>query len=164
MKRISARHLGSAVAALSLILQLAAGSALIAQTNCTPVPSGAVAWWQAENNANDVIGKNNGTLVNGATFATGEVGQAFAVNGNVQFVQIQDAPALDPTNSLTLECWVYLTAYSGNDSTIVASKEDPNGARQYQLAMVNVGGRWIFRPAVALPAGLVLFSGATAAQ
>src|ERR1051325_7362945 len=44
---------------------------------CTPPPSGIVSWWPGEGNANDIQGNNNGTLQNAATFASGEVGQAF---------------------------------------------------------------------------------------
>src|SRR5580765_449143 len=46
--------------------------------DCATMPAGAVAWWRAENNALDSLGSHHGTLQNGATFATGEVGQAFS--------------------------------------------------------------------------------------
>ena len=50
--------------------------------------TGLVGWWQADGNANDVLGANNGTLVNGATFATGRNGQAFSFDGTDDYVQI----------------------------------------------------------------------------
>jgi hypothetical protein len=63
-----------------------------------------ISWWRGETNANDSVAANNGTLQNGATFASGEVGQAFNFNGVNQFVQAPDSPSLESTN-FTLECW-----------------------------------------------------------
>ena len=82
---------------------------------CTPAPSGLVSWWPAEGNANDVIGGNNGTLVGGAGFATGEVGQAFSFNGTSGYVSIPDSPSLDSfTNSVTIELWLKVNRLTTN--------------------------------------------------
>ena len=51
-------------------------------SSCYPPPSGLVAWWQGEGNANDSIGTNNGTLMGGVSFAAGEVVKAFKFNGS----------------------------------------------------------------------------------
>jgi hypothetical protein len=50
------------------LLQLLPGLALLLATHqapaqCDPPPSGIVAWWPGEGNANDLVGSNNGTLV-----------------------------------------------------------------------------------------------------
>jgi len=58
---------------------------------CDPAPAGLVAWWQAEGNAYDSIGNNNGTLINGTSFTNGEVGQAFSFNGVDNFVLVNPA-------------------------------------------------------------------------
>jgi hypothetical protein len=81
--------------------------------SCVSPPSGLVSWWQAENNAADVVGGNNGTLVNGATFVPGKVGQALSLNGVNQYVSVPDKPSLRPTN-LTIEAWVNFSTTSGN--------------------------------------------------
>ena len=45
--------------------------------------------WSGQGNGNDGAGGNPGTLVNGVSFATGQVGQAFSFNGNSnQYVQL----------------------------------------------------------------------------
>ena len=44
--------------------------------------------WKGENNALDTRGTNNGTLVNGTTFATGQVGQAFSLDGVNDYIDI----------------------------------------------------------------------------
>jgi Concanavalin A-like lectin/glucanases superfamily len=55
---------------------------------CTPPPSGMVAWYAGEGNTNDSLGTNNGTPQNGTAFAAGKVGQAFSLNGANQFVSL----------------------------------------------------------------------------
>ncbi|MGA2241282.1 MAG: LamG-like jellyroll fold domain-containing protein [Verrucomicrobiota bacterium] len=74
---------------------------------CTPAPSGLAGWWPAEGNANDIVGNNNGTLVNGVTFTNGMVGQAFSFNGTSSYVSIPDSPLLDTfVSSITIEAWI----------------------------------------------------------
>ena len=48
-----------------------------------------------------------GSLRNGAGFAAGEVGQAFNFNGTSQYVDVPSSPSLNPTNSLSVEAWIY---------------------------------------------------------
>ena len=91
---------------------------------CNPAPSGLVGWWPAEGNANDIDGTNNGTLISGVTFASGEVGQAFNVSGS-DYVSVPDAPALDPTNAITVECWFYRRAVVGSFDPVVKKAGTP---------------------------------------
>lgn len=59
------------------------------ETNiCNPVPSDMISWWKAENNGNDIIGINHGTLMNGVTFAIGKVGKAFSFDGVDDYVEM----------------------------------------------------------------------------
>jgi hypothetical protein len=76
--------------------------------DCTPAPTGLVAWWPGENNAVDVVGGNNGTLVNGVGFGTGEVGRGFLFNQTNQNVLISANSNLDvgQGDGLTLEAWI----------------------------------------------------------
>jgi hypothetical protein len=67
--------------------------------------SGLVGWWRAENNANDALGVNNGTLQNGTTFASGKVGQAFSFDGVNDYVEVADSPSLRLQSELTIEFW-----------------------------------------------------------
>jgi hypothetical protein len=124
-------------------------TAAFSQT-CVSPPAGLVGWWKAENNANDTAGTNNGTMVNGATFGTGEVGQAFSFNGNSQVMQVLDAPALNPTSALTLECWAKLTAFAGAgvSTTVIEKGGAADAVRQYEIGTVPSGGQHYFQPAL----------------
>ena len=71
-----------------------------------PLPSGAVAWWRAENNALDEIGGHHGTLKNGVGFTAGEVGQAFSLDGVDDFIRVSATSGLPVDNApRTVELW-----------------------------------------------------------
>src|SRR5262249_24760983 len=82
---------------------------------CTSLPTGLAWWWSGDGNANDLVGGNNGSLVNGATLAPGLVGEAFSFDGVDDRVDIADAPGLNPTTALTLMAWVNPTALTKAD-------------------------------------------------
>jgi Concanavalin A-like lectin/glucanases superfamily len=71
-----------------------------------PAPPGLVGWWPGDGNANDMAGTNNGILMGGATATNaGFDGQDFTFDGTNGFVEIPNAPELNPAQ-LTVECWV----------------------------------------------------------
>src|SRR5215472_7589351 len=63
--------------------------------SCAPPPSGIISWWRAEDNANDSVGSNNGTLLGSVTYAPGEIGQAFMFNTTNDGVRIPASASLD---------------------------------------------------------------------
>jgi Concanavalin A-like lectin/glucanases superfamily/PKD domain len=74
--------------------------------SCIQPPSGMVGWWPGDGNADDVVGTNHGTAVNGATYADGKVGKAFSFDdAQRQHVTIPHRPELDLSNSLTIDLW-----------------------------------------------------------
>jgi hypothetical protein len=96
---------------------------------CYAQPSGLVSWWKGDGDATDHMGNNNGTLVNGAGFALGQVNDAFSFNGSNQYVLIgQPVPAdLQLQNNFAFSAWIYVTSYpanvgSGPWGTIVGSE------------------------------------------
>ncbi len=110
---------------LSLIF-CAAAIEIAAQT-CATVPSGLVAWYRAENNANDSSGNNNnGTVGISTTFAVGKVGQAFQVTSATgSTVTVPDSSSLDFTNAFTIEMWVSTGQLGANNGTsFLACKGD----------------------------------------
>jgi hypothetical protein len=104
---------------------------------CQPPAGGLVSLWRAEGNANDSVDGNNGTLKNGASFATGQIGSAFnffAVSN--QYVEIPNSANLNPSTSFSWEGWVYPRADA--DQTIVAKWGDDGDEfnnRSYSLLL-----------------------------
>ena len=87
----------------------------MAGQQCTPPPTGMVAWYTGDGTANDFIGTNNGTLQNGATFASGIVAQAFSLNGINQFVSLPGGVISYPTDGasstqpISVDAWFSTT-------------------------------------------------------
>jgi alpha-tubulin suppressor-like RCC1 family protein len=133
----------------SSVKVLSAGISLLAaititqtlEASCTPPPAGSVGWWPGEGNANDVVGGDNGTLVGGATFAAGEVGQGFRLDGTNGYVQIADSAALKPTN-VTVEAWVWLDpnlpANRGGEQIVFKKNTSSAWFEGYSLLKVTI--------------------------
>jgi hypothetical protein len=64
-----------------------------AEASGTPLDTSIFAVYNADGDANDSKGTNHGTLVNGATFSTGKIGQAFQFDGTNDYLKL-------PNNSL----------------------------------------------------------------
>ena len=82
---------------------------------CAPPASGILAWWRGEGNASDTIGTNAGTLIGGAGFNTGEVGQGFSFDGTSSYVSIPNSELLNAIASrLTVELWFQANTTNAN--------------------------------------------------
>ena len=77
-----------------------------APPTCVPPPPNMVSWWPGDGNADDIVGSNNGTLHNGATFAPGMVDQAFSFDGIDDYVQATDAGLPFGAAARTLDFWM----------------------------------------------------------
>ena len=75
--------------------------------SCTPAPSGLVSWWTGDGDARDRVGTNNGTLLNGASFAPGKVGRAFSLDGVNDYVIIPNSSSLNPAGGFSIDAWIY---------------------------------------------------------
>jgi hypothetical protein len=83
-------------------------NAMLTIAPCVPLPSGAVAWWPAEGNTGDAVGTNTGALQGGATYATGQAGQAFSLNGKTAGISVLASPGLNVglAEGMTIEGWI----------------------------------------------------------
>jgi len=121
-----------------------AGSAGVCRP-CAPIPAGALSLWKAEDNANDSIGTNNGTLQNGLTFAPGKVGRAFSldgVNDYVSFGNILDMGA----NNFSVSVWINAAEFRddlGAGTKVINKGLTSSGTPSnsgYGIRLVNEGG------------------------
>jgi plastocyanin len=107
---------------------------------CTPPPADMVSWWAAEGNAMDALENNDAILGGGATFAPGEVGQAFSLDGTASFIEAPDSASLSIPGQLTIDAWIKPNNVA-NIQDIVSKYNSCQGAEQksYDLAMRDSG-------------------------
>jgi len=125
------------LAQLTLLLSLSLTSQTHASpANCASLPANAAAWWRAENNSRDSVDTHHGTLLNGAGFADGRVGRAFAFDASQQSaVQIPTPAELTNPTAITLEAWVYPTSFPNAAPSVFRKASNDMGAPQFLLAV-----------------------------
>ena len=89
---------------------------------CSGVPPGLVAWWRGEGDSYDYAGTNDLNFI-GAAYASGEVGQGFALDGSSSYlVSMGNPPVLAGTNDFSIEFWAnfgtVLPSVMGGDGSI----------------------------------------------
>ena len=97
--------------ALAVVAAAMGATQALAQSSpvCVPPPSGMVAWWPGDGNALDLAGGNNATWLGTVAYTTGEVGQAFSLNGS-SYLQVPSSASLSPTAAITIDAWIHPTA------------------------------------------------------
>ncbi len=106
-------------------------------SNCVAVPSGLVAWWRAEGDADDATGVHDGELLFGAAFAQGRVGQAFSFSGVRSRVNIPDSDAFKLTDSLSFEGWIQAASWS--PGIIFIRGDNRGGLDPYHMSLSSSG-------------------------
>lgn len=74
---------------------------------------GIIAWWPGEDNAVDVVNRQNGVLLGSAAtrFTNGVVGRAFGFDGTSDAVRVPVSDPLKVRDAMTAEAWVYPLRY-----------------------------------------------------
>lgn len=83
----------------------------MAASTCATQPSGLIHWWPANNNALDIIGGGNGTLLNGVQYSPGKVSESWSFDGVDD--DVSTPVTLNYSNGITFECWVKTTDSDG---------------------------------------------------
>jgi len=115
---------------------------LPANTAAVAPPSGLVSWWSGDGNnpttAPDLAGSNPGTLVGGAGYAPGEVGNAFSFNGNGQYVNLPTGTNVPVGNgTYTLMAWINPNV--AGDEGIIGYGNYGNGNQVNAFRLLNDG-------------------------
>ncbi|MGH9949215.1 MAG: LamG domain-containing protein, partial [Pyrinomonadaceae bacterium] len=126
----------------------AAGTAGKCKPTATVAPSGQVAWFSGDGNANDISGNNNnGTLQNGAGLAIGKVGQGFRFDGVDDNVGITSNGFFTNQPGGTIEAWVNPQGSHGDGNGSVFYEDiGTSGFTRFGVSVFNdgtvaVGGR-----------------------
>ena len=87
-------------------------------------PTGLVALWSGEGNANDIVNGNNGTPVGALSYTNGEVGQAFVFNASTSYISVPASSSLNigTGSGITIECWIKPSAFNavaGNGGPLI---------------------------------------------
>ena len=111
-------------------------------SGCLKIPSGMAGWWTGDGTADDLYDGNHGTLLNGATYVPGKVGQAFSLDGVDDAVQVLEAGYnLDGFSSLTLDAWVKPETVDPAFQTIVSKYDtsQPSNSVSYWIGLMAGG-------------------------
>jgi Concanavalin A-like lectin/glucanases superfamily/HYR domain len=95
--------------------------------SCAAAPAGLVSWWPGDGNATDIMpSPDNGTLNGGATFAAGEVLQAFSLNGTTAYVSAPDAPKINfGVGDFSIDAWIK-TSNASTTQAIIDKRSGDN--------------------------------------
>ncbi|PYS89261.1 MAG: hypothetical protein DMF62_07595 [Acidobacteria bacterium] len=77
----------------------------------TSASSGLVSYWPADGNGYDVVGGNDGVLVNGATYRSGIAGQAFSFDGIDDLVSAPTAGLPIGSGDRTMAMWIMVDEF-----------------------------------------------------
>jgi|CXWL01.1.fsa_nt_gi hypothetical protein len=117
-----------------------AGSAGKCSTGCVQPPTEMISWWDGDGTPNDIIGTNEGTLINGASHTTGMVGQAFDFTQAGQHVEIPDSQSLRPVNGLSIDGWFKFN--NSNPQAALVSKPFLSGSSNAYVIWIQGGALW----------------------
>ena len=118
----------------SIVTPAGAASYTVTFAQGSPIPAGLMAAFAFDEAAgttvNDASGRNHAGMISGATWAAGRYGLALAFDGVDDSVSIADSPDLDLTTGMTLEAWIYPTAYNGWEQILL---KEASGVEAYAL-------------------------------
>jgi len=81
---------------------------------CSVPPMRLTGWWPGDGNAEDIIGHRTGIFMGDATTGPGLVDKAFLLDGDGDYIDVPDDPALNfGTGDFTVDVWVNFNELSG---------------------------------------------------
>ncbi|HYE66306.1 MAG TPA: Calx-beta domain-containing protein, partial [Pyrinomonadaceae bacterium] len=87
------------------------------QASCVAPPSGMIAWYTGDDNTNDIVSGDVGTLTNGTSYITGLVGRAFNIDRFDRGVALPVTALHDSYSALTMSAWVFPTQHGRDEVT-----------------------------------------------
>ena len=102
-------------------------SAVVAPAQPSSLWTSVYGVWNADNTANDAVGTNHGTLMNGCTFATGKIGQAFSFDGVNDYISLPDNTFNSLTGDFSISLWFFLANSTSGFKTVVSAYINTGG-------------------------------------
>jgi len=97
---------------------------------------GLVAHWKLDGDANDSAGSNDGTLVNGPVWTTGQIGGALDFDGTSDYVRIPDDDSISVGDQdYTICAWIKPDTLSSAYSSAIVSKVRGGDDKEYHLVV-----------------------------
>ncbi len=121
--------------ALALTFLGAVGGEAIADGTCVPRPSGLVSWWSGDGHPFDLVGAGAGTMVNGATYAAGQVGRALSLDGVNDLVEAAGNVGDVGGSAFSVAFWMRSTGSGSN--TFILGKNHADGGLGWDLRLDN---------------------------
>ena len=87
-------------------------------SSCLAPPIGLIAWWPGNGSAQDIVGGHDALLRGDASFGPGLVDQAFVLDGNGDFVEVNDPIFNFGTNDFTVGLWANFNTTAGEQVLI----------------------------------------------
>src|SRR5262249_32365347 len=84
----------------------AAGRAGKYSPSPAPAPAEMIGSWKGENDCLDSVSGREAIERGRVSYVPGVVGQAFSFAGTNSYIEMPDCPSLNPTNAITVECWI----------------------------------------------------------
>jgi len=109
------------------------------------LPPGLVALWSGEGDGRDSVGRNDGILMGGTSFAPGKVGQAFLFDTADATVKIpaQNDLNVGAGNGFSIVCWVNPSSAVSTGPELALEWNDGNWYGVH-FAINNNGNNWSF--------------------
>ncbi|MDP1946725.1 MAG: LamG-like jellyroll fold domain-containing protein, partial [Nitrospirota bacterium] len=105
--------------------------------------TGLLAAWLAEGTADEAVNGQHGTLQNGVTFAPGQLGQAFELDGINDYATIPDSAVLDNLGSAaSFEAWIkpdLQPALPQPTFRLLLARRNPNLSESFSVGLTDAG-------------------------
>lgn len=136
------------VGAYQLVITNVYGSTTSAVANLSVGPchgigvlSDLAAWWRFEGNTRDAAGTNDGISLRSPVYGPATVGNGLVLNARSGPIMVSNAPALNPTNQLTIEVWYKSTEFGeiGGGGVLVRKRLSKASLIQEQYSLLVNG-------------------------
>ena len=126
--------------------------------NCEPDVGGVISWWPAEGSGIDVRGGNDGTPQLGASFAPGQVGLGFSLDGVDDYINVGDQNSLDFGTSQDFSIHAWMKSAGSASTQNVFDKRETGSSQGYLMSLLTSG---VMRVFVGSNSGNIQFTGST---